>query len=477
VERQTEQISSFDDWLLTRAGGQKLCGVRSDGSLWCMNEQAGGGNFERIELGAPVRSLSASSSHGCIVGGEQAWCWGLDADGELGNGARETSDAPKEVVGSGWEAIAAGRKFSCGLRADDSAWCWGSNSSGQLGYGATSDKQAPSRVGNERWVSLSTGSASTTAVRADGSFWAWGILTPYMHQYYAPLGAESTPLRLSSASDFRMTDGLAERRCGIRNDGSLSCWQGTVASEPDDPFDRIGTLRDWTKLSVARDGVCGIRIGGELHCFGYLSFLGGPGALDAAGNPQRLGSERWLEVAVSYNTACAVREDGTLWCWGTLGSDDRGLIVSGVPLQVGTERIWSDVAVSSHEACGLRTDGSLWCWEVAISEQPMEGQILELAQRRVGQEHTWSRLSGVGCAIDDNDALSCWGSNDALDFGDETTPSAVAPGTRWTSAAASFSHVCGIDRDGGLFCWGDNTAGELGDGDAWRTTPVRVALD
>jgi alpha-tubulin suppressor-like RCC1 family protein len=474
-ERRPERVSTFDDWVMSRAGGYELCGLRSDGSLWCSNRRSLD-DFERIELEEPVHSLSRGWSHGCTAGNGRAFCWGLDADGELGDGTRQFSAGPREVVGEGWEAIAAGTKFSCGLRSDDSVWCWGSNSSGRLGYGVTPDKQAPTRVGSERWISLSTGNASSIAVRADGSFWSWGILFSYTHTYNAPLGAETTPVRLDESLDFRMADGLAERRCGIRNDGSLACWRGNALSEPGDAFESIGTYRDWWKLSVGRDGVCGIRRGGELHCVGYLSFLGGSGGVDDAGEPLRLGSERWREVAVSFNLACAIREDGTLWCWGTLGGNNQGLIVSAVPLQVGTERDWSDVAVSSSKACGLRTNGSVWCWDVEISERPLEGRVLELPMRRVGAQWTWTRLAGLGCALDDGDGLFCWTPAAGAGGGDETSPTRIAPEIRWESAAAGNDHVCGIDREQALWCWGENAAGQLGDGDAWRTTPVRVAL-
>jgi alpha-tubulin suppressor-like RCC1 family protein len=75
-----------------------------------------------------------------MKGDGSVWCWGSNAQGQLG---REGGVAPAPVVGltGAMAQIAAGAGHTCAFRDDGRAWCWGANLYGQLGNGATS--QAP----------------------------------------------------------------------------------------------------------------------------------------------------------------------------------------------------------------------------------------------------------------------------------------------------------------------------------------------
>jgi alpha-tubulin suppressor-like RCC1 family protein len=71
------------------------------------------------------------------------------------------------------------------------------------------------------------------------------------------------------------------------------------------------------------------------------------------------------------------------------------------------------------------------------------------------------------CAIDEAQALWCWGSNSVGQLGDGTSTSRPSPvqvvgDARWRSVTAGSSHVCAMGSDDRLFCWGDNRNGQLG---------------
>ena len=103
-----------------------------------------------------VVDISAANYHTCAVRSDgTAWCWGWDANGQLGNGAAAGDQpAPTQVVGPGGTGtlqnvvdISAGEAHACAVRSDGTAWCWGNDGNGQLGNGATTGVQpAPTQV-------------------------------------------------------------------------------------------------------------------------------------------------------------------------------------------------------------------------------------------------------------------------------------------------------------------------------------------
>jgi alpha-tubulin suppressor-like RCC1 family protein len=92
-------------------------------------------------------ALNAGGYHTCILhAGGMASCWGLDRDGELGDGSSlDHSPGPVAVdlshVGP-LKQIAAGGFHTCGIVAADSTIaCWGANNVGQLGLGNPSNAE------------------------------------------------------------------------------------------------------------------------------------------------------------------------------------------------------------------------------------------------------------------------------------------------------------------------------------------------
>jgi alpha-tubulin suppressor-like RCC1 family protein len=112
----------------------------------------------RIE-GAPAfasLALGAQFSCGLTAAGE-AWCWGWNGSGQLGSGndmvlcglTLTCRPTPAPVnTDQRFVQISAGDFHACGLTAAGEAWCWGANHRGQLGDGTTTPRNAPVRVGD-----------------------------------------------------------------------------------------------------------------------------------------------------------------------------------------------------------------------------------------------------------------------------------------------------------------------------------------
>jgi alpha-tubulin suppressor-like RCC1 family protein len=102
--------------------------------------------------------------------------WGLNSDGQLGDGSTTQRAAPVNVnLVEHVQAVATGVFFSLALGEDGRIMCWGANYSGQLGDGT--HNSTPTRT----WVNdltnitmIAAGEAHSLALRADGTVWSWG---------------------------------------------------------------------------------------------------------------------------------------------------------------------------------------------------------------------------------------------------------------------------------------------------------------
>jgi hypothetical protein len=135
------------------AGGGHICGILASGKTMCWGYNRYG------ELGATSFSdhsdtalvvtdghifgdITAGGYHTCAISAADhaGWCWGLNADGQLGDGTGVTGDIgvgkPIAVAGNlTWSELSAGNATTCGITIAGVAYCWGSNTGGELGFG------------------------------------------------------------------------------------------------------------------------------------------------------------------------------------------------------------------------------------------------------------------------------------------------------------------------------------------------------
>jgi alpha-tubulin suppressor-like RCC1 family protein len=75
-------------------------------------------------------------------------CWGQNEYGQLGGGSTAGSSTPVPVLGlsSGMAAIVSGYQYNCAVSSAGTAECWGLNLDGQFGNGSTSNSPTPASV-------------------------------------------------------------------------------------------------------------------------------------------------------------------------------------------------------------------------------------------------------------------------------------------------------------------------------------------
>ena len=172
------------------AGASHTCMLLAGGQIQCWglndNGQLGDGTLTNRALPEDVigmmvtaKAIAAGERHTCAVTTRAGVkCWGSNRDNQLGDGTNIDRVAPTDVAGltSGMRAVAAGEQHTCGLTAAGGVKCWGSNRKGQLGDGTGVDRNIPVDVaGLTSGVSaIAAGWQHTCAVTIAGEVKCWG---------------------------------------------------------------------------------------------------------------------------------------------------------------------------------------------------------------------------------------------------------------------------------------------------------------
>ncbi|HET7230814.1 MAG TPA: hypothetical protein VFJ16_12470 [Longimicrobium sp.] len=183
------------------AGVRHTCGIERGGLAYCWGFGRAGerGDGTTADASHPVpvaggirfAQIDTYEQTTCgLTPDGQAWCWGSDWHGQLGAGSYiPNSPVPVKVVQGDlrFHRIAVGHEHVCGIALTGEAWCWGGNTFGQLGDGTGGDFElstVPVQVsGGLKFRDLDAGAMYTCGITRGGDPYCWGI----------SLGQEGTP--------------------------------------------------------------------------------------------------------------------------------------------------------------------------------------------------------------------------------------------------------------------------------------------
>jgi alpha-tubulin suppressor-like RCC1 family protein len=443
----------------------------------------GSGYLEDIE------AVSAGNLHSLALRADgTVLAWGINDNGQLGDNTDTTRNVPVQVVDSDGSgnlsdvvAVAAGDKFSLALKSDGTVWAWGINDNGQLGNGTNLEAHLPVQVlgvGGSGFLtgidSIAVGGSFVLALGADGNVFSWG------NNSNGQLGnntiiSESAPVEVLNESGSAPLDGVKMVKCGtshaiaLKTDGTVRSWgnndKGQLgdnsATERHLPVQILnsfggGNLQNIVSVGAGYRHSLAIDSGG----FGWAWGYNGTGQL--ADNTI---AEKYLptEILDSSGTgnlqdmkfitggegnSYAFQNDGTVWTWGDNLNGQLGnntTTGSRLPLQTwgpaqGTMDDATKVVSGYAHSLALKSDGTVWTWGWNGNGQ-------------LGDNTTTNRLTPV-------QVLGSGGSGFLSDVID---------------VAAGYSHSVALKSDGTVWAWGWNAYGQLGDGTSMnRYTPVQV---
>jgi alpha-tubulin suppressor-like RCC1 family protein len=111
-----------------------------------------------------------------------AYCWGDNSQGQIGDGTTTPRYVPtlvSAINGLGWVVkILPGYDHVCALNNKDELWCWGDNANGELGTGLGVDWLVPTRPVLYDVADFQLSFSATCAVTKRGSVYCWGSQTP-----------------------------------------------------------------------------------------------------------------------------------------------------------------------------------------------------------------------------------------------------------------------------------------------------------
>jgi hypothetical protein len=153
------------------------------------------------------------------------WSWGLNANGQLGDGTTTSRKSPSQVNGlSGIADLAGGGYHSLALACDGGVWGWGANAAGQLGDGTYSNRHTPVQMaGLTGVVAIAGGSEHSVAVRADGTVWACGSNSA------GQLGDGTTvnrnvPVQTVGITGVMAAEAVSSHSLALKSDGTVWGW-------------------------------------------------------------------------------------------------------------------------------------------------------------------------------------------------------------------------------------------------------------
>ncbi|CAN7211421.1 hypothetical protein LJR066_000609 [Acidovorax sp. LjRoot66] len=340
-----------------------------------------------VTLPASAVTISAGETHTCAVSSAgKVFCWGLNADGEIGDGSRQ--DRPDPVPVSGLDSIVTkdvrvGRNFSCSLADDNTVRCWG----------AINPTQTKSDyLGLTNVLQITAGSSHACSLVSSGDVFCWGD--------------------------------ASQGQLGAVDVGSI---QGGKAA-------KIPELSGAKKISAGKNVTCVVLLAGQVGCIGSGSQLPG-----ASSSPNEFRLVPAVNDAVDVSTydghTCLVRVNGVVACWGKNDFGQAGSqqsVGSNLTEISGLESATS-VAAGKGFTCALLTNNKISCWGSNANGELGVGNEVRPSKYVIGINSARSVSAGANhaCAvIEEGSYIQCWGNNQngRLGTGQCYTNNAFYPG-------------------------------------------------
>jgi YD repeat-containing protein len=416
-----------------------------------------------LPAGSSAVAVTAGGGHTCVLlNAGQVTCWGWNGSGQLGNGTNVNVDAPPAPVvlpgGATATAIAAGDSHTCALLNSGQVTCWGSDSNGQLGNGAAGSVNAPpspiTLPGGTTATAIAAGGTHTCALLISGQVTCWGLGgNGQLGNVVGGLVASPTSHVALPAGTYAtaVTAGVLSA-CALLNTGQVLCW-GDDGSGQVGNGDPTGNVFSPTQVTLPGGvtavavvasswNVCALLTGGQVSCWGDNSYgqIGRNsccGIFTSPSPPLTLPTGTTATaVIVGGQHACALLNVQRLTCWGR---DTDG--------QLGN---------------GAATTGNVFVPPFPVTlPAPIAGGVSALD---AGEEQT--------CAVLGSGQVTCWGGDfDGQlgngPFGDTarpSTPITLPGGATAIAVSAGFVHTCALLNTAQVTCWGNAGSGALGNG-------------
>jgi hypothetical protein len=348
-------------------------------------------------------SVAVSQSSVCVRTAQgRVGCAGLSATGRAsGTSPLALTALPEPVT-----RLSAGGGSVCVVTTARNAFCWGANTRGELGNGMlTTAELLPTRVATGDLVDVTQSGLHGCAVRGDGGVVCWGSNLPNIG--FAPgMSTVTTPVPVSGltlpAAQVRAKD---YQTVALTADGRAAGWGPLFFLAGDTTFPSVSGARVLALPFRARTVEAGPSVRFAVDLDGGLWLWGLPPMMGASGSPLIFNADAGptgfstdplrtsappgvVEVCQGTAHVCVLTASGEVWCWGdnTFGQLGDGVYVSrGTPQAIPSLR-GTSLSCSDDFTC-VTTASGVQCWGRNTSERlgtalPMQSPVPRPVQSR-----------------------------------------------------------------------------------------------
>jgi uncharacterized protein YjdB/alpha-tubulin suppressor-like RCC1 family protein len=564
------------------AGSVTSCGVTMTAESYCwgwLNNDAGGKTSTpiptRVSGAIPFAVLDQTDDFQCGLSAlGDGYCWGSNLFGQLGDGTTTTRysfNALPGLVAGGLTfqeiATSQGGAHSCAKVATGAVYCWGRNAQGQIGNGTLVNALQPALVSGSSGYKLPSMDVDAIAFPPSAPLLYVGRTASLISLPKDTSGRflAGRPVTWSSLDGTKATVTSTGTATGI-GQGAVAFTAssgGRSASLPANVFAASVSLLQispsapsifdaqgiqMTATAIDSSGVplanrvftwessdtmvVRVSSGGVLSGVGAGSATvrarseGKVGQVIATGLLRRVvsvgvapvtlaiaaGQSNQLEAVLRDSTGARIFGRTIAWSSSNAGVAVVSPIGKVTALSAGTAVVtmtsasltasatitvtggstaipddgYTMTAGFNGWACGISAPGSAYCWgnnvDGAIGDGTRTNRTLPTAVAGGFQFDAISAGANHTCGLTTSGVALCWGSDSLAQLGngvgraDALTPVPVVGARGFKALAAGGLHTCALTTAGAAYCWGDNTDGQLGDGTtASREEPVLVS--
>jgi alpha-tubulin suppressor-like RCC1 family protein len=193
-----------------------------------------------LPAGVTATAVAAGYESAYAIGSDgNLYAWGDNVYGELGNGTMTDSDTPVVVslpTGVKPVTISGGGGVGYTIGSDGNLYSWGLNADGQLGNGSTTNSDTPVLVSMPTGVTakaITGGGAFAHMIGSDGNLYGWGTAGSGQLGTDLSAGMETTPVLVTLAPGVTpraISDNL-HTGYAIGSDGNVYAWGYGLAGE------------------------------------------------------------------------------------------------------------------------------------------------------------------------------------------------------------------------------------------------------
>ena len=243
----------------------------------------------------------------------------------------------------------------------------------------------------------------------------------------------------------------------------------------------------FSQVSVGQGGICVLTTEKQVLCKGdnyngYLTPDSNDRTIQRFTRINLPNGEQWATIDAGIgNTRCGLAISGRAFCWGEHHIGSYFTTTSRVPVQVEFPNDFKVKQVQSgaYIGCAVDLNDDLWCWGDAnyIGNGDIEPMRIPIRVPMPDGSKVMSLTVDVNtCVTTDSHKAYCWGDNRDGQLGLGTSESPpysyswvprllpTPTGKYWTSVQPSGGRVCAIANDGTGYCAGDNYGGSFGNG-------------